>query len=65
MSGKWGFLRRLLIRFARAEEGPTATEYAILLAMIILVSVAMIGRVGESFARLYAIIADSVPTPAA
>jgi len=34
-------------RFLRAEEGPTAVEYAIMLAMIIAVCFAAIGSVGS------------------
>jgi Flp pilus assembly pilin Flp len=48
-------------RFAKDESGPTATEYAILLAVLILGSVGVIGAIGNKFAVLYTIIANAMP----
>lgn len=47
--------------FLMDEDGPSATEYAILLALIILVSVVAIQSVGESFSGIYYAIADQIP----
>jgi Flp pilus assembly pilin Flp len=51
---------RLLSRFCLDEEGPTAAEYAILLALIILVSVATISSIGKKFLNLYILINSGV-----
>ena len=48
-------------RFARDDQGPTATEYAIILALIILVSAGTIGSIGNKFAVLYTIITSALP----
>jgi pilus assembly protein Flp/PilA len=37
-----------VVRFLRAEEGPTAVEYAVMLALIIVVCVTAISSVGSS-----------------
>lgn len=37
-----------MVRFLREEQGPTATEYAFMLAMIILASVAAITAFSDS-----------------
>lgn len=41
-------IRRGMVRFVREEQGPTATEYAFMLAMIILASVAAITAFSDS-----------------
>jgi pilus assembly protein Flp/PilA len=38
---------RRLARFLRDEEGPTAVEYAVLLALIIVVCVATLSKLGK------------------
>jgi Flp pilus assembly pilin Flp len=48
-------------RFTTDESGPTATEYAILLALIILGSIGIIGSIGGKFAVLYSIITGALP----
>jgi pilus assembly protein Flp/PilA len=35
-------------RFVRSEDGPTAVEYAVMLALIIVVCIAVITQVGTS-----------------
>jgi pilus assembly protein Flp/PilA len=39
-------LIRPVLRFLRAEDGPTAVEYAVMLALIIVVCIAAISTVG-------------------
>jgi len=46
-------LARQIDRFARDESGPTATEYAVMLALIILVAAATIQSVGSRMLDLY------------
>ena len=42
--------------FLEEEDGPTATEYAILLALLVLVAVATIGSIGSRVENIYAAI---------
>ncbi len=37
-----------LVRFAQAEDGPTAVEYAVMLALIIVVCIAAITTLGKN-----------------
>lgn len=50
-----------LRRFCREEDGPSATEYAILLALIVLVSVAAIQSVSTGVYRIYDNINLAIP----
>lgn len=47
--------------FLASEDGPTATEYAIMLALIVLVSVAAIGQIGAKVQFVY----DNIETAVA
>ena len=51
-------------QFVKSEDGPTATEYAVMLALIIVISIAAItslgGKVSTAFSR-----ADTALTPVA
>jgi pilus assembly protein Flp/PilA len=51
-----------LKEFLHSTEGPTAVEYAILLALIVLVSVGAIQTAGGMMAVCYENIADAVAT---
>jgi len=62
MRKKWHPIQRLIRRWSRAEEGVAATEYAILLSLIIVGSITVISMIGEKFAVLYTIIAESLPS---
>ena len=48
-------------RLLREEDGPTATEYAVLLALIILVSVTVIGVIGSRMQTIYDNIETEIP----
>jgi pilus assembly protein Flp/PilA len=50
----------LVKRFLAEENGPTAAEYAILLALLILGAMATIGNIGSSMQTIYSMIATSV-----
>jgi Flp pilus assembly pilin Flp len=43
-------LKQLSLRFVRSEAGPTATEYAVLLALIFLACVGAVGTMGMTVA---------------
>ncbi len=41
-------------RFLQSEDGPTATEYAVMLALIITVCITAIGTLGDSVSGAFA-----------
>ncbi|MBY0523652.1 MAG: Flp family type IVb pilin [Gemmataceae bacterium] len=41
-------LKQLLLDFLKKEDGPTAVEYAVMLALIIVVCFASIGVIGKA-----------------
>jgi pilus assembly protein Flp/PilA len=41
-------LYQSLLRFLKNEEGPTAVEYAVMLALIVVVCITAIGSVGNN-----------------
>ncbi|HEY3242005.1 MAG TPA: hypothetical protein VGM03_01525 [Phycisphaerae bacterium] len=45
--------------FVREDAGPTATEYAVLLALIVVASVSMITSLGNRHAEIWHAIADA------
>ena len=47
-------------RFLREEDGPTATEYAVMLALIIVVSLAAIGALGSKVNAIFTDINTSL-----
>lgn len=54
MNGKFArVLGKGVARLLRNEEGPSGTEYAILLALLILGSMAVIGAIGSSMQVIY------------
>jgi len=48
-------------RFLTAEDGPTVTEYAVMLALIVLVAVAAISLIGGKVQGVFARVESSVP----
>ncbi|HOB75495.1 MAG TPA: Flp family type IVb pilin [Phycisphaerae bacterium] len=61
MRNGWRKINRWIRLWANSEDGPTATEYAVLLALIVVVSVGVIGSIGGRIAGLYAIIVAGLP----
>lgn len=53
---------RRVMRFIREEDGPTVTEYAVMIALIILVSVAAISSLGTKVDITYQTLKDNVPS---
>ncbi len=51
---------RALLRFLRSEEGPTATEYALLLAVISLTVMGAMAGFGDHVGNIYTIINGAV-----
>jgi pilus assembly protein Flp/PilA len=49
--------RESLLRFLSAEDGPTAVEYAVMLALIIVVCIGAITTVGKNSSSVYSNVA--------
>jgi pilus assembly protein Flp/PilA len=48
-----GRFTRRVVNFLKREDGPTAVEYAVMLALIIVVLVAAIANIGGSTSSMY------------
>lgn len=58
------FLTRVK-QFLPSEEGPTATEYAVMLALIIVVALAAITGLGQTVSTIFTNVDNSLPTGSA
>ncbi len=52
---------RNLARFLRSEDGPTATEYAVMLALIIVVCLGAITGIGNTVSGIFTNASSSLP----
>ena len=55
----------LALNFLKSEDGPTATEYAVMLALIIVLSLAAISGIGTTVTGIFTSIDSALPTGAA
>ncbi len=51
--------------FLKSEDGPTATEYAVMLALIIIVALGAITGLGTTVSGIFTTVDSSLPTGAA
>jgi len=51
------FITRKLVAFLKTEDGPTAVEYAVMLALIIVVCIAAITALGSNANRTFGNVA--------
>jgi pilus assembly protein Flp/PilA len=51
-----------IVNFLRREDGPTAVEYAVMLALIIVVCMAAITAIGSNANKTFQNIADNLGT---
>ena len=49
-------------RFIKSEDGPTATEYAVMLALIIVVCIGTVGALGVSVEAMFAGVEGALAT---
>ncbi|HEX4592425.1 MAG TPA: Flp family type IVb pilin [Gemmataceae bacterium] len=49
-----------LVKFVKAEDGPTAVEYAVMLALIIVVSISAITTLGNKASSTFGSVASSI-----
>ncbi len=53
-------LTQHLVRFLEAEDGPTAVEYAVMLALIIVVCITAIATLGSNTNGVFSYVASKV-----
>ena len=54
-------MKALVRRFLVSEDGPTATEYAVMLALIIIVALAAITLLGEKVQSIFTNVEAALP----
>jgi pilus assembly protein Flp/PilA len=62
MKKKLFTLRSRLLPLLKKEHGATMVEYAIMLALIAIVSIVMIGVLGQKVNNTFSIIQSAMPT---
>ena len=55
-------LKRGVVKFLKAEDGPTAVEYAVMLALIIVVCIAAISALGSNASNTFNYVGNKVDT---
>ena len=53
-------LTRLMVEFVRKEDGPTAVEYAVMLALIIVVCIAAITTLGSNANSTFSFVGSAI-----
>jgi pilus assembly protein Flp/PilA len=54
-----------MVEFLKKEDGPTAVEYAVMLALIIVVCIAAVTTLGQNVNSTFSFVGSSVVVPAA
>jgi pilus assembly protein Flp/PilA len=54
------YLTRRIVEFLKREEGPTAVEYAVMLALIIVVCISAISLIGSNANGTFGLVATQV-----
>ena len=55
-------LKTALVNFLKREDGPTAVEYAVMLALIIVVCIAAISALGSNASNTFTYVGTKVST---
>ena len=55
-------LANRVVNFLKAEDGPTAVEYAVMLALIIVVCITAITAIGTNANKTFQNVADNLTT---
>jgi pilus assembly protein Flp/PilA len=53
-------VKSLVADFVRSEDGPVATEYAVMLALVIVVALGSITRLGDAVDQVFNYVATAV-----
>ena len=51
-----------VMSFLQSEDGPTATEYAVMLALIIIIALGAIGGLGTKVSSIFTNVNTSLPS---
>ncbi len=54
-------LKERIHGFMVAEDGPTATEYAVMLALVIIVAIGAIGALGNRVSGIFTSVTSQLP----
>jgi len=57
-------ITKTLVNFVKKEDGPTAVEYAVMLALIIVVCIAAITTLGSNANSTFSFVGSSITPPA-
>ncbi|MCP4248836.1 MAG: Flp family type IVb pilin [bacterium] len=49
--------------FLKSEDGPTATEYAVMLALIIVVAIAAVSSLGTKVSQMFSAVDGTLTAP--
>ena len=58
-------LTKKFVNFLKREDGPTAVEYAVMLALIVVVCIAAITSLGQNANSTFSFVGSSIKPPAA
>ena len=51
-----------VVKFLKAEDGPTTVEYAVMLALIIVVCIASVTALGNNANNTFQVVKNALPT---
>ena len=57
-------LTKSMVEFLKKEDGPTAVEYAVMLALIIVVCIAAVTTLGSNANSTFSFVGSSIKVPA-
>ena len=57
---QWNIDMKMVLRFLTTEDGPTAVEYAVMLALIIVVCIAAITALGENANKTFTSVGNTI-----
>ncbi|WP_146397668.1 Flp family type IVb pilin [Planctomycetes bacterium CA13] len=49
-----------IVNFLKEEDGPTAVEYAVMLALIVVVCIGAVGAIGTNASTKFQTVADTI-----
>ena len=58
-------LTKTMVEFLKKEDGPTAVEYAVMLALIIVVCIAAVTTLGSNANSTFSFVGSAIKVPAA
>ena len=57
-------ITKTMVNFLKKEDGPTAVEYAVMLALIVVVCIAAITTLGSNANSTFSFVGSSITPPA-